>query len=112
MNPKRLAMLMMLPALTAILAVLADQAQAGNPSQLTLRVYGTSLWNQGWGSKFFFHYGKLEDLINDPEGEMSKWRRTLQHYSGPNLEISWAKPLSRKFAVTVSGKYQPCMLSR
>ncbi len=106
MNRKLFAVLMMLVALTAICTINVDHAQAGEESQLTLRIYGTSLWNHGWGSKFFIHHGTMQDLITDPDGEIRSWSRTLHHYSGPNLEIKWAKPISRKFAVTVSGKYE------
>jgi hypothetical protein len=106
MDRKRLAVLRISLVIFAIFTIDAEQTRAVNPSQLSLRVSGSSFWNQGWGSKFFFHYGNLEDLINDSEGEMRSWNRTLQHYSGPNLEIRWAKPLSRTLAVTISGKYQ------
>ena len=50
-----------------------------------LRISGGSFWNYGWGDKFFFHTGRIEDLYNDPEGEIRSWYRTLQHYTGPNL---------------------------
>jgi len=102
----RFAFLKTVPVLLIVLSGLADLAEAAGPSRLALRVYGTSFWNCGWDTKFFFHTGRLEDWDSDPESEMRKWYHTLQHYSGPNLEVRWVKPLSQRIAVTLSGKYQ------
>lgn len=103
MNRKRFAILMVLPTLTAILTVFADQAQAGNPSQFTLRVYGTSFWNYGWEDKFFFKTGSLEDLSSNG---MPNWNRTLHHITGPNLELRWGTPLSDHYHLFLSAKYE------
>jgi len=106
MNRKCLAVLMMLLVFSIFSTVDAEQIREGNPTELSLRISGSSFWNQGWGSKFFFHYGTIDDLVNDPQGTLRSWNRTLQHYSAPNLEIRMAKWLSQEFAVTISAKYQ------
>ncbi len=89
-----------------VIAMSVCTAIAEDQGQLSLRLSGGHQWNFGWDMKFYFHTGNVEDYLNDPEGEMDKWYRTLHHWSGPNMALRWTQPISREYSMIFTARYQ------
>ncbi len=81
----------------------ATKSATSGEERFDLRVSGGIFWDYGWGDKFFFKTGRLDDLFSSG---MPDWNRTLRHATGPNLELRWRTPLSDNDDLFLSAKYQ------
>lgn len=76
-------------------------------TRIVVHESGSVLWNFGWGEKFYFQHGSVQDLLNGTFGE----RHVLRNFVGPNPELWFVHALSRDWDMGVGIKYQQLQFS-
>jgi hypothetical protein len=76
-------------------------------TRIVVHESGSVLWNLGWGERFYFQHGSLQDLLNGTFGES----HVLRNFVGPNPELWVVHTLSRHWDMGVGFKYQQLQFS-